>query len=241
MVRLKIIGFILVAGSLLLIGCGGGKKITDQVAFVSDRDGNYDIYIMNTDGSSQRNLTHNTANDNSPTWSPDGTLIAFVSNREGNPTIYMMDADGSNVRLITEGYQPAWSPDGKEIAYVLDVNGNPDLYQVNIAKQTSQVLLSSPAVEYNPTWSPDGKQIAFEKITQGNSDIYVLDLKTNSVRNLTNSPGNEQKPVWSPDGRQIVACDSNQIVVMDANGSNSRRLTSSGANFDPAWKPRTAK
>jgi hypothetical protein len=91
---------------------------TGKIAFVSDRDGNLEIYLMNTDGTNQIDLTNNPANDWDPVWSPDGKKIAFVSDREGVNKIYIMNANGSDVRALTEGEDPHWFPDGSKIIFV---------------------------------------------------------------------------------------------------------------------------
>ena len=85
-----------------------------RIAFVSARDGNYNIYAMNIDGTGQTRLTHNPASDWSPAWSPDGTKIAFVSDRDGNLEIYVMNVDGTGQSPLTDGLQddfnPVWQP-----------------------------------------------------------------------------------------------------------------------------------
>jgi Tol biopolymer transport system component len=73
-----------------------------KIAFVSDRDGNSEIYVMNANGSGQRSLTRNPAYDADPAWSPDGRKIAFVSNRDGNYGVYVMNADGSGQRRLAQ-------------------------------------------------------------------------------------------------------------------------------------------
>ena len=87
-----------------------GKKI----AFHSDRDGNGEIYVMNADGSEQRNLTKNAANDSSPSWSPDGKKTAFESMKDENYEIHIMNADGSEQKNLTNSpasdRQLSWSP-----------------------------------------------------------------------------------------------------------------------------------
>src|SRR5918999_1952691 len=93
-----------------------------QIAFVSLRDGNDEIYVMDAEGGDQTNLSNNDADDFNPSWSPDGTKIAFTSDREnGNFDIYVMNADGSGQTRLTDDpandFNPSWSPDGEKIAF----------------------------------------------------------------------------------------------------------------------------
>ncbi len=106
--------------SLSIFGCGGGDNpvgvtvvMPGSVAFISERDGNDEIYVIDTDGSNQVNLTNNAAHDFGPVWSPDGSKIAFWSERDGNIEIYVMDTDGSNQVNLTNNaahdLNPVWS------------------------------------------------------------------------------------------------------------------------------------
>ena len=83
-----------------------------QIAFVSERDGNREIYVMDADGENPRNLTNHPSSDRDPSWSPDGKYIAFVSKRDGNREIYVINADGENLQRLTNSprndIQPAW-------------------------------------------------------------------------------------------------------------------------------------
>jgi hypothetical protein len=87
-----------------------------KIAFRSYRDGNYEIYVMNADGSNVTNLTNHAAHDASPAWSPDGSRIAFHSYRDGNYDIYVMNADGSKVTRLTNHAAPDVSPPGRPTA-----------------------------------------------------------------------------------------------------------------------------
>ena len=107
-----------------------GKKI----AFMSDRDGDIEIYVMNVDGSNPRRLTHSPGRDAHPEWSPDGQKIYFQSPRETKvPQVYVMNADGGEPKRLTNnpGFTgvPLVSPDGKKILYM--VNEGPSLEQVH--------------------------------------------------------------------------------------------------------------
>jgi Tol biopolymer transport system component len=110
---------------------------TDKmIVFESNRDGNWEIYRMNSDGSNQVNLTRNKADDVWPVWSSDGERIAFVSERDGNKNIYIMNWDGTELLQLTDSpaddEDPFWSPDGKKLAFVSTRDGNFEIYVVGI-------------------------------------------------------------------------------------------------------------
>ena len=128
--RSAIIGLLaaLALGAGLLPGGSADAGVTERIAFWSNRDGNVDVYVINTDGSGETRLTNNAAIDTQPDWSPDGTKIAFTSNRDGNSEVYVMNADGSGQTRLTNNLgfagTPAWSPDGSRIAFTSDRDGN---------------------------------------------------------------------------------------------------------------------
>ena len=145
-----------------------------QIAFMSERDGSAEIYVMDADGENQRNLTINDTHDNHPSWSPNGKHIAFDSFANevgGNRDIYVMDADGKNQRNLTNhpdsDYSPSWSPDSKRIAFVSNRTRdlNPDIYVMDADGANPRNLTNHPEDEGAPawynsvlSWSPDGKR-----------------------------------------------------------------------------------
>ncbi len=99
---------------VLIGGCGGTGTVLAprKIAFTSNRDGNYEVYVMDADGTNPTRLTNNTTYDRVPAWSPDGSQIAFDSRRDGNYEVYVMDADGTNQTNRTnnpaDDRSPAW-------------------------------------------------------------------------------------------------------------------------------------
>ena len=217
-----------------------------RIAFASKRDGNWEIYVMNTDGSGQINLTNNPADDRWPSWSPDGKRIAFASNRDGDWEIYVMNADGSGVTRLTNNpggnFDPSWSPDGRHIAFSSRRDVSLEIYVMNADGSGQINLTNNPAEDDLPSWSPDGRRIAFVSNRDGNWEIYVMNADGSGVTRLTNNPAYDVWPSWSPDGKRIAFVsnrDGNQeIYVMNADGSEVTRLTSNSAEDRyPSWSP----
>ena len=99
-----------------------------KIAFYSQRDDNYDIYVINDNGSNLQRLTTDPATDCWPEWTPDGTHISFTSDRSGKYEIWIMKADGTEQRKLIDGYWHAWSPDGRQIALVIKQNSTYSIY-----------------------------------------------------------------------------------------------------------------
>ncbi|MCY4091631.1 MAG: hypothetical protein OXF62_12490, partial [Caldilineaceae bacterium] len=140
-------------------GVERGPSCCEKIAFVSDREGNKDIYVMDSDGSNVVRLTHDSADDYSPEWSPDGSRIMFLSDRYDRTELYVLNADGSNVSLLVSDFSGSrslvWSPDGKRIAFYGQPGGNPDIYVVNVDSSGIIRLTDHPQVDVLPSWSPD--------------------------------------------------------------------------------------
>lgn len=176
-----------------------------QIAFTSNRDGNNEIYVMDSTGGQLKRLTNDPRDDFAPAWSPDGKKIAFLSDRDNDTgiySIYLMNSDGSSVTRLTydkgNDYTPRWSPDGSKILFRSIQKGQSDIYTVNADGSEMTDLSNNPAEDWSPAWSPDGSQIAFQSNRDGNWEIYVMNADGSDQVNVTNDPSDDQSPYWKP-------------------------------------------
>ena len=231
------------------------------IAFVSERDGNSEIYVVNVDGTGLQRLTNDAGADVDPAWSPDGKRIAFSSDRAGSADIYVMDADGSNlVRRTQSGNynsSPAWSPDGTKIAFSSLRDGWFGIYVMSVDGDWANPTHLGFETGYNahPAWSPDGKRIAFVSDWRAYDtlfDVYVMNDDGSDITAVLEGPffwSNGLlfyfQPAWSPDGGRmaVVTCPyawadcypDASIAIANADGSGLKTLVKTSGFARPAW------
>ena len=173
-----------------------------QIAFMSGRDGNPEIYAMNVDGSNIRRLTNNPAGESSPTWSPSGAQIAFTSDRTGKAQIYVMNSsDGSGLRRLTvdesEADRPTWSPAPfNEIAYSAST-GRYDIKVLEVSTGKVRQLTFGEGTNESPAWAPGGRHLAFTSTRAGGrTQVFTIGRDGRGLRQITRE-GNNQTPAWS--------------------------------------------
>ncbi len=181
-----------------------------HIVFSSNREGDYEIYVMNVDGSGLQQLTYDSTHDVNPIWSPDGSRIAFQSYRDGQSELYVMNANGANlVRLTAHGAydgDPTWSPDGSKIAFRSSRTGTPFIYVMNSDGTGIAQLSAQPS--FYAAWSPDGSQIAYTADLDGDDffEMWLMNANGSNQRMLLDPSGQQDAWVrgWSPNGREIL-------------------------------------
>jgi Tol biopolymer transport system component len=179
-----------------------------QLAFASDSDGDYDIFVVSADGGTPRSLTDNTAEDRYPAWSPDGLWIAFASDntQPGTLEVWRMNPEGTDLKQLTDNqnssFAPAWSPDGESIAFVSDRRLNNDLYLMTANGDGERALLpvrDVAADELDPAWSADGKWIAFSSDRESAVfDLYAIRPDGSELQRITSQAGDTRFVDWLP-------------------------------------------
>lgn len=214
-----------------------------SILFVSNRDGNKEIYAMDFDGRNSRRLTSHRALTISPDFG--GGRVSYTSYVRLYPRIWTMKPDGSDKREVSTGVElnasPAISPDASLIAFAGSARGNTDIYVVNSGGGGLRRLTNTRALEASPAWSPTGRQILYTSDQSGNPQINVVDAEGTGARRVTFAGNWNDEAAWSPDGSRIAFACRNEgdfnICVMDFATGQTVQLTSEGSNGHPSWSP----
>lgn len=224
-----------------------------RIAFASNRDGDFDIYVMNADGSGQRALTRNSDEDREPVWSPDAAQLAYVSRPGGIPRIFVIDARTGRTRPLIDGqaasFAPSWSPDGTRIAFVSEQNSQADLYSVRVDGADLRRLTADPTDDWRPLWSPDGQRILFLSARNGaNSDgaaeLFSMPAAGGAATPVTQGKRGVMFMSWAPDSARLafhmLGNRRLEVVVVSTDGGgelNLSDLAKASSDVTPVWSP----
>ena len=168
------------------------------LALVLSKDGNPDVYTLNTSTKRLKRITKHRSIDTEPVWSSDGQSIIFTSDRSGSPQLYQIRIGGGAAKRITfEGkYNSAasFSPDGK---YVAMVHGDQGRYKIaQLERETGNlIVLTDNSLDESPSFSPNGKMVLYAS-TQGQGGVlFAVSVDGYASYKITNQSGDIREPV----------------------------------------------
>ena len=216
-----------------------------------------DLWVVNVDGSEERQLTSTSQPEYAPSWSPDGSQIVFFRDKSALETnrcgflwlstckkyvrrpreIVVMNSDGSDEKQLFSGediFAPQWTPDGTAILF--DYHG--DVASLDLASGDVRIVLGD-GYNYCPSPSPDSEMIAYSSDRTGNEEIYIMDADGTNRRRVTNDAATDRCPQWMPDGKSLVFTSDRdgdkEIYIMDIDGNGLRPLTDNDhRDFQPS-------
>jgi len=236
----------------ILAQFGGKSLVGTRIVFVSDRSGSKEIWVMNWDGTDQRQITKFGSISTFPSASPDGRLVAFTTYAGGYPAIQMFSLD--TLRKLPFYNQRAsmnafvtFTPDSKRIIFSSTAGGGPaQLHMANVDGSGLRPLTHSGAIEVEAKINPQtGNDLVDVSGRSGLPQIYRMNIEGADVQRLSAGTGEATNPSWSPDGAHIAFAwtkgfepGNYNIFVMDVVSQQTVQLTTNeGRNENPTWAP----
>ncbi len=223
-----------------------------KIIFESNRDGNWQIYLMETDSMRQKRVTNNAFNDRRPTWHPSKNMILFESDRSGTNEIYKLDLSTNEtikIPIKSKGEKKFahFAPNGEDLVYnVIRTDNNVDIFKVHQKGKRTRKIVDNNNSNYYPRYSPKGDEVIYysNKNPQGDSNIiYSYNIITKDRSRLTYFKNESIQPMWSNKRNQIayvasIDGEKPEIYKMRIDGSNKSRVTyNQEDDFYPSWSP----
>ena len=177
-----------------------------RIAFTSNRDGPYSLYVMNADGSNVKRLVDSPAVCYMPSWQRTASGERIVFGLHGDrPEMASIAADGSGLTILGEGHDPTLAPDGKQICYTGHVSGGVTVFTMLLdgSNKTQIVKEASRVGATFPNWSPDSKTIVFSFPVDKALELFLVNADGTNLRQLTNLQKVATPAAWSSDGEWI--------------------------------------
>ena len=235
----------------ILARFGQSSLFGTHIYFVSDRTGHKEIWVMDSDGKNQRQITRFNSTSIEPAVSPDGTKIAFTSYYRTNPAIFVFSVDpvrdlhfyNQNASVNSS---PSFSPDGKQIIYSSSAGRCCRIFLANLDGTGFRPITNSAFIDTEPKINPKtGANIVFASGRSGPEQLYMMNMDGTDIERLSDGTGEAANPAWHPDGQMIAyawtrgyAAGAWNVFVMDVASRKYTQLThGEGKNEHPSWAP----
>ncbi|MEE4272749.1 MAG: hypothetical protein V2I67_13835 [Thermoanaerobaculales bacterium] len=233
------------ANDLVQVFTGRQGPFLSRIAFISDRTGESELWVMDWNGENQKQLTKHNSLALGPTWSPDGRHLVFTSYLRGAPALYLLTPHEGYLKLLWDkggvNSSASVSPDGTTVAFASSVDGNVDIYIVSIDGGDAQRLTTARGIDTQPAWAPNGRQIAFTSTRSGSPQLYLMDADGSNVRRVSFGGYFHDEPTWAYDGTRI-ACTTRdegtfEIATINAVTTERTVIPAPGNNESPCFSP----
>ncbi len=221
-----------------------------EIAFISDRSGTRELFVMSADGRNQRPATRVNSLKMFPEWMPDGSAILYIAYAKNQPGLFLTSRSplikpGPILQNLFVGrpvYRGRFDPTGEELAVVSSVDGAAEIFLVKRQGSQPRRLTNHPAIDISPTFSPDGRQIAFVSDRSGSPQLYLMNRDGGNLQRLTFTGSYNAAPIWSPDGRWIAyetrVRGQFDIWLIDPSGQiNFPVIQHPKSDEGPTWSP----
>lgn len=240
----------IIADEIVAALTGTAGVSNTEIAFISDRTGVRELYVMAADGRDQRPATHSRFLKMAPEWMPDGRALLYVGYAGSQPSFFLTSRapdvrPGPILSRVMSGmpkYRGRFDPTGDDLAMVTSVDGAAEIFRVDRANSQARRLTNHPAIDISPSWSPDGREIVFVSDRSGAPQLYVMDREGANLRRLTFTGSYNASPSWSPDGRWIAyetrVRGQFDIWLIDPSGQvNFPIVQHARSDEGPSWSP----
>ena len=233
---------------------GGAPSVSPdgtRIAFLSERDGVADIYVIGADGTGESRVTRTPERESPPAWSVDGKTLFFTIFDDGSSRIFSIGVDGRNQTLVgtVPGRVLCVLPEARTVLSWTGTWTAMRMFESKLDGSGSRQLTDGTGVVWGARWSPDGKRIAFaDRDAKGHLHVYAIDAAGGERRQLTHlesSDLREQMPAWSPDGSKLAVQagaekQPTHIWIVDAATGAGEKIGAHTEGYDdevPAWFP----
>ncbi len=215
---------IIVSVLVLMISISAFGEMSGKIVFTSNRNGNADVYIINADGTGEKQLTDDDSYDDQPVLSPDGSMVVYISGYKSNNDVWLVESGGGGKERVAKTdameYDPSFSPDGESVIFTRVDGDSKKIVSRDLSSGAEEELADG----YMARMSSDGA-LVYVNEESGNEELYIKGA------NLTNSAKSDTFPSFSPDGSQIIFTSRREgdydTYIMDRDGSSCKALLSS--------------